>query len=122
MFVAFATSNWNRNNFRRRSDRLAAGRLRGSNKQHRAGYGGKTNTHEPSTAILGRLALLSFALRQLYPPDNMTMDEYIEQLSAEMPESTLKGVVRNILDEPIPETVKSRLLNPLLPGGGGGLV
>ena len=45
-----------------------------------------------------------------------TMDEYIDQLLAEMqmPEPAQK-VVRNILDEPIPETVKRRLLKPLFP-------
>ena len=44
------------------------------------------------------------------------MDEYIDQLLAEMqmPEPAQK-VVRNILDEPIPETVKRRLLKPLFP-------
>ena len=44
------------------------------------------------------------------------MDEYIDQLLAEMqmPEPALK-VVRNILDEPMPETVKRRLLKPLFP-------
>ena len=41
------------------------------------------------------------------------MDEYIEQLLAEMPESTLQA--RNILDEPIPEAAKGRLLKPLKP-------
>ena len=45
----------------------------------------------------------------------VTMDEYIEQLLAEMPESTLHDVVKNILDEPIPEAVKGRLLKPLQP-------
>ena len=43
----------------------------------------------------------------------VTMDEYIEQLLAEMPKSTLQ--VRNILDEPISEAVKGRLLKPLQP-------
>ena len=43
------------------------------------------------------------------------MDEYIEQLLAEMPDSTLRNVVRSILDEPIPEAVKRRLLKPLQP-------
>ena len=45
------------------------------------------------------------------------MDEYIEQILAEMPDeqSTLHDVVRNILDEPIPEAVKWRLLKPLQP-------
>ena len=45
-----------------------------------------------------------------------TLDEYIDQLLAEMqiPEPAQK-VVRNILDEPIPETVKRRLLKPLFP-------
>ena len=45
-----------------------------------------------------------------------TMDEYIDQLLAEMqmPELAQKGV-RNILDEPIPETMKRRLLKPLFP-------
>ena len=44
------------------------------------------------------------------------MDEYIEQLLAEMQApAVLQGVVRNILDAPIPEAVKKRLLKPLLP-------
>ena len=44
------------------------------------------------------------------------MDKYIDQLLAEMqmPEPAQK-VVRNILDESIPETVKRRLLQPLFP-------
>ena len=41
------------------------------------------------------------------------MDEYIKLLLAEMPESTLQA--RNILDEPIPEAAKGRLLKPLKP-------
>ena len=45
----------------------------------------------------------------------VTMDEYIEQLLAEMPDSAFHDVVKNILDEPIPEAVKSRLLRPLQP-------
>ena len=46
------------------------------------------------------------------------MDEYIEQLLAEMPDnqSTLHDVVKNILDEPISDSVKARLLKPLQPG------
>ena len=44
-----------------------------------------------------------------------SMDEYIDQLLAEMPEPAQK-VVRNILDEPIPDTVKRCLLKPLYPG------
>ena len=45
-----------------------------------------------------------------------TMDEYIEQLLAEMADNrTLRTVVQNILDEPTPEAVKKRLLKPLLP-------
>ena len=44
-----------------------------------------------------------------------TMDAYIEQIPAEMPDSTLHDVVRNILDEPIPKAVKGRLLKPLQP-------
>ncbi len=45
----------------------------------------------------------------------VTMDEYIEQLLTEMPDnqSTLHDVVKNILDEPIPEAAKKRLLKPL---------
>ena len=43
------------------------------------------------------------------------MDKYIEQLLAEMPDSALHDVVKNILDEPIPEAVKRRLLRPLQP-------
>ena len=45
----------------------------------------------------------------------VTMDAYIEQLLAEMPDSALHDVVKNILDEPIPEAVKRRLLRPLQP-------
>ena len=45
----------------------------------------------------------------------VTMDEYIEQLLAEMPDSALRNVIQNILDEPIPEAVKRRLLKPLQP-------
>ena len=45
-----------------------------------------------------------------------TMDEYIQQLLAEMQmPGPAQEVVRNILDEPIPETVKRRLLKPLYP-------
>ena len=43
------------------------------------------------------------------------MDAYIEQLLAEMPDSALRNVVKNILDEPIPEAVKRHLLKPLQP-------
>ena len=45
-----------------------------------------------------------------------TVDEYIDQLLHEMqiPEPAQK-VVRNILDEPIPETLKRRLLKALFP-------
>ena len=43
------------------------------------------------------------------------MDAYIEQILAEMPDSALHDVARNILDEPIPEAVKKRLLKPLQP-------
>ena len=47
-----------------------------------------------------------------------TMDEYIEQLLAEIyPDNpTLHDVVQNILDEPISDSVKARLLKPLQPG------
>ena len=44
------------------------------------------------------------------------MDEYIDQPLAEMQTSEpAQKIVRNILDEPIPETVKRRLLKPLFP-------
>ena len=44
------------------------------------------------------------------------MDEYIDQLLAEMQMSEpSQKVVRIILDEPIAETVKRRLLKPLFP-------
>ena len=43
------------------------------------------------------------------------MDEYIEQLLAEMPDSVIRNVIQNILDEPILEAVKRRLLKPLKP-------
>ena len=49
----------------------------------------------------------------IYPSNKM--DEYIEQILAEMSDSALRDVVRNILDEPIPEAVKRRLLRPLQP-------
>ncbi|KAK3753831.1 hypothetical protein RRG08_006222 [Elysia crispata] len=45
----------------------------------------------------------------------VTMDEYLEQLLAEMPDSAFHDVLKNILDEPIPEVVKRRLLKPLKP-------
>ena len=45
----------------------------------------------------------------------VTMDEYLEQLLAEMPDLAFHDVVKNILDEPIPEVVKRRLLKPLKP-------
>ena len=43
------------------------------------------------------------------------MDEYIEQLKAEMP-MTAQKVVKNIKAKPISGAVKQRLLKPLLPG------
>ena len=45
----------------------------------------------------------------------VTMDEYIEKLLAEMPDSAICNVIQNILDEPIPEAVKRHLLKPLQP-------
>ena len=47
-----------------------------------------------------------------------TMDEYIDQLMAEIADenSSLHHVVQNLLDEPIPDFVKGRLLKPLQPG------
>ena len=42
-----------------------------------------------------------------------TLDEYIDQLLAD--DSPLQGVVQNILDEPILDAVKKRLLKPLAP-------
>ena len=45
----------------------------------------------------------------------VTMDENIEQILAEMPDSAIRNVIQNILDEPIPEAVKRRLLKPLQP-------
>ena len=44
-----------------------------------------------------------------------TFDEYLDQLLAEIPDSPLRGVVQNILDEPIPEAAKEHLLKPLIP-------
>ena len=45
-----------------------------------------------------------------------TMDEYIDQLLAEMQTTEpVQNVVHNILDEPISEAVKEHLLKPLLP-------
>jgi len=44
------------------------------------------------------------------------MDEYIEQLINEWRVPlAVRSVVQNILDEPIPEATKKRLLKPLLP-------
>ena len=43
------------------------------------------------------------------------MNKYMSQLLAKMPESILHDVAQNIMDEPIPEEVKRRLLKPLLP-------
>ena len=43
------------------------------------------------------------------------MDKYLSQLLTEMPESTLHDVTQNIMDEPIPEEGKRRLLKLLLP-------
>ena len=46
-----------------------------------------------------------------------TMDEYIDQLLAEIPDknSGLRHVVQNILNEPIPYCVKRRLIKLLQP-------
>ena len=44
------------------------------------------------------------------------MDDYIDQILAEMPDLPLHDVVKNIMDKPIPETVKVHLLQPLRPG------
>ena len=48
----------------------------------------------------------------------VTTDEYIKQLLVELyPDNpTLHEVVQNILDEPIPDSAKARLLKPLQPG------
>jgi len=43
------------------------------------------------------------------------MDEYIDWLLSSNQEPTLRTLVQNILDEPIPEARKKRLLKPLLP-------
>ena len=43
------------------------------------------------------------------------MDENISQLLDKIPESTVHDVAQNIMDEPIPEEVKRKLLKPLLP-------
>jgi hypothetical protein len=44
------------------------------------------------------------------------LDDYIDELIAGWPlPPTIKMVLQNILDEPIPEAVKMRLLKPLLP-------
>src|ERR1043165_9605661 len=44
------------------------------------------------------------------------MDQYIDQLLAEFTGlPVLRKIIRNILDEPIPEATKRRLLKPLLP-------
>ena len=45
------------------------------------------------------------------------MDEYIKQLLAELyPDNPTLPDVQNILDEPIPDSAKARLLKPLQPG------
>ena len=56
--------------------------------------------------------------RLLVPVDMATIDEYIDQLLAEIADenSALHHVVQNILDEPIPDFVKACLLKPLQPG------
>ncbi len=47
----------------------------------------------------------------------VTVDEYIDQLLAEMQtQESLHDVVQNIMNEPIPEAVKRRLIKSLLPG------
>ncbi|GFR66063.1 hypothetical protein ElyMa_005547700 [Elysia marginata] len=43
------------------------------------------------------------------------MDEYVEKKLVDMPDSPIHDVIRNILDEPIPEAIKRRLLKPLQP-------
>ncbi|KAL5017951.1 hypothetical protein ScPMuIL_003673 [Solemya velum] len=51
----------------------------------------------------------------------MTVDEYIDQLLAEMKtRRPLWIVTHNTLDEPIPEAMKRRLLEPLLPDAAQG--
>ena len=45
----------------------------------------------------------------------MTFDEYIDWLLSSNQDPILQSVARNILDEPIPEATKERLLKPLLP-------
>ena len=45
---------------------------------------------------------------------SMNFDEYLDWLLEDGP-PTLPTVVQNILDEPIPEAMKKRLLKPLLP-------
>ena len=45
---------------------------------------------------------------------SMNFVEYLDWLLEDGP-PTLPTVVQNILDEPIPEAVKKRLLKPLLP-------
>ena len=46
---------------------------------------------------------------------DMTLDEYIDWLLSSNQDPILQRVARNILDEPIPEATKKRLLKPLLP-------
>ena len=46
---------------------------------------------------------------------DMTLDEYIDWFLSSNQDPILQTVVQNILDEPIPEAVKKRLLKPLLP-------
>jgi len=46
--------------------------------------------------------------------DDGNRDEYLDWVLEDGP-PILRTVVQNILDEPIPEAVKKRLLKPLLP-------
>jgi len=46
---------------------------------------------------------------------DITFDEYIDWLLSSNQDPILQRVARNILDEPIPEATKKRLLKPLLP-------
>jgi len=76
---------------------------------------------EPSKGNLLGCRPLKFPIKQMvdvrYTYEmTMSMDEYIDQLLAQWKDpTTLRTAVQNILDEPIPEAMKTWLLKPLLP-------
>ena len=63
----------------------------------------------------GLIKLWQSSVWSEHPFREMPLNIYTHPILAEMPESTLHDVAQNIMDEPIPEEVKRRLLKPLLP-------